>query len=196
MRADQPRWLAEAIAEHDAAQREFERFMWKLEKRKAAAAAAKLKPAPPPKKLDAQPDALEPVRKLYDFLRSTEPFAGWNLPPARAVTFKFIDPSEKQYCDAGGYHTVRAGQHVIAIHPLRIGQTDELIRTVAHEIIHLHRHHAGIGGGKTEDTWHDDWFMKMARRVCRVHGFDRLFGTPIAEIIDLPAWPRSKRHAV
>jgi hypothetical protein len=195
---DVRRMVAEAIADYDAAARDLHRWWSKMERdhpslRRHKPADPEPKPAPEPK-LDMKPDPMAPVRKLYDFLASTPPFNGWNLPDARAVTFKVIDPSEKLYCDSGGYHTVHAGQHVIAIHPLRIDQTDELIRTVAHEMIHLYRDHAGIGGGNTEDTWHDEWFQKMARRVCRAHGFDRLFGTPIAEIIDLPSWPRSKRH--
>jgi len=40
---------------------------------------------------------------------------------------------------------------------------------MAHEMVHLHEHHAGMC---REDVEHSTAFKRLADQVCKVHGFD------------------------
>jgi len=159
--------VAEAIAEHDAAQREFERWehQWERRQRRAKATPAEAKAAPriePP-----PPDIMQPVwtmlRAAYDFLRASSPFCEWHLPPSSAISFDLENADHRL-----GYYNKVNGKHVIGIKARLIGKTSELIEVLAHEMVHLHRR---IEYGNGSDP-HDATFRKLARQVCNAHGFD------------------------
>lgn len=98
----------------------------------------------------------------YEFLRATPPFVGWRLPEADDVEFRVSHFAHLGECHAND------GTHVIAISARRISHTDTLMRTMAHEMIHLRHNHVGI------DTVHGAPFVRDAKLVAKAHGFDPL----------------------
>jgi predicted SprT family Zn-dependent metalloprotease len=48
-----------------------------------------------------------------------------------------------------------------------VKSTDLLLSTMAHEMIHLYQDETGTARGH-----HNPKFRKLAKRVCRIHGFD------------------------
>jgi hypothetical protein len=193
---DARRMVAEAIADYAAAARDLDRWACKFARdhpslRWHKPADPEHKPEPEPK-LDKKPDPMAPVRKLYDFLASTPPFNGWNLPDAHRIEFRLLDNVD----DRVGYYDFN-GRHIIAIKSRLFGQTQELTETLAHELCHLHQFRNKKQGIHDKAQWHNATFQALARQVRAAHGFD--VGVPIgeeadAEIAHLPRWPRSKRH--
>jgi hypothetical protein len=99
----------------------------------------------------------------YDFLESTDPFRRWNLPPSEDITFRVMrDPS------ARGWHTIHKGRDEIAISSTCVKHSHTLIRTMAHEMIHVHERHAKA----CTSGAHSAAFKRWAEQVCKVHGFD------------------------
>ena len=97
----------------------------------------------------------------YDFLRATEPFRGWNMPPSHAVKFRVVrDP--KMFADFG----MERGMPVIRISEAKNGHTATLLVTMAHECIHLRQQLVG------DREHHGARFKRMVARVCRIHGWD------------------------
>jgi hypothetical protein len=97
----------------------------------------------------------------YDFLRATQPFAGWKLPHSDEVGFHVVaDPH--LYADFGFVD----GIPLIRVSAARNGHAATLLATLAHEMIHLRQALTGDRGH------HNAAFRKMAARVCAVHGFD------------------------
>lgn len=104
------------------------------------------------------------LRAAYDFLNETPPFNKWNLPDGDDVEFKVIR-------DAGrfGWYRFDGARHVIALSSACIGHTDTLMRTMAHEMIHLHEEHAEACTPRQD---HSKAFYRWAAIVCKHHGFD------------------------
>ena len=102
------------------------------------------------------------LRACYDFLSETLPFKHWNLPDGEDVEFRVVrDPS------LFGWHMLENGRHVIGISMTTVRHTDTLIRTMAHEKVHVHEHRSGpcrLG--------HSRAFRRWAAQVCKHHGFD------------------------
>lgn len=98
------------------------------------------------------------LRAAYDYLRETRPFCNWNLPEGEDVKFKVV--RNRLY----GY-SVDFKQE-IAVSTYRVGRTDILMETLAHEMIHLHLDRFGV------KSQHGKAFHKAAAQVCREHGFD------------------------
>jgi len=115
------------------------------------------------------PITRETIAAAYDFLCTTPPFRGWNLPDSEDVSFRVIrDPHVR-----GWYMLGHDGKHTIAISSKCIGRTESLMETLAHEVVHLHQGEVNM---ETPGAEHNRAFYKLAERVCRVHGFDeRLF---------------------
>jgi hypothetical protein len=104
------------------------------------------------------------LRAAYAYLSETEPFSRWNLPDADDVTFK-VARSAAYF----GWHTFDGSHHVIAISGATVHDTATLLATMAHELIHVHEHHAKQcrrAGG------HSIAFHRWAAQVCRAHGFE------------------------
>jgi SprT-like family len=107
----------------------------------------------------------EMLAGAYDFLRISSPFRGWRLPEADDVEFEVIRARDRlgHYCKGLG------APHRIAISASNVGHTETLIRTIAHEMIHLHQRERR---SETPNTEHNAEFQRLARLVCLYHGFD------------------------
>lgn len=100
----------------------------------------------------------EILAAAYEFLRTTRPFSGWDLPDAEDM--KFEVSKAKLY----GYNLDR--KNTIGVSTYRVGRTDCLMETMAHEMVHLHLDRFGVR------SHHGRPFMKAARQICNEHGFD------------------------
>ena len=103
------------------------------------------------------------LRAAYEFLRATPPFRGWRLPDGDRVSFRVM-----RHKDRFGQAAEIDGVWVIDVSARLVGTTSALLRTMAHEMIHVH---GGVTGSK---TWrnHGARFQRRAASVCRHHGFD------------------------
>ncbi len=106
----------------------------------------------------------ESLRAAYDFLCATPPFSKWNLPDGEEVIFRVC--RAPKVC---GWYGIIKEKHVIAISRRCISHTSNLMATMAHEMIHLHQREAKI---ETPGAEHNRAFLKLAERVCRIHGWD------------------------
>ena|SRR3990167_5353870 len=112
----------------------------------------------------------EALRASYEYLRSTKPFNGWNLPAAEEVEMKVVSISDI----AGDHSTYRRqhwkkyGRHIIRISDKTVSSTDRLLRTMAHEMIHVGQEECGTAT-KGE---HNKDFYKRLQAVAHIHGFD------------------------
>jgi hypothetical protein len=109
----------------------------------------------------------EIIEGAYEFLRTTPPFRGWNLPHADEVTF--VVSRHKLHV---GYHRGsrrKIHSHEIGISQACVGHTNTLLRTMAHEMIHQHQQRQRTD---TPNTEHNAEFTRLARIVCRHHGWD------------------------
>ncbi len=109
----------------------------------------------------------EIIEGAYEFLRTTPPFRNWRLPEADEVTF--VVSRHKRYV---GYHRGtrhKIYDHEIGISEVCVGHTNTLLRTMAHEMIHQHQQRSRT---QTAHTEHNAEFMRLARIVCRYHGWD------------------------
>jgi hypothetical protein len=102
------------------------------------------------------------LQAAYDFLRTTLPFRRWNLPPGEDVDFKV----SKDHSAIGTYQI--RDDHTITISGARVCHTATLIVTMAHEMVHL----AQVEDGSATRTMHNAAFRRMAKLVCKHHGFD------------------------
>jgi hypothetical protein len=103
------------------------------------------------------------LRAAYEFLCETPPFCRWNLPDGDDVVFRVgRDPALR------GWYVVERGKHLIAISRNTISHTNNLLATMAHEMVHLHlREHRLDRCGE-----HGKAFTRAAELVCRYHGWD------------------------
>ncbi len=108
----------------------------------------------------------EVLAAAYDFLRTTPPFSGWNLPEPEDIDFKV----SRRTSEFGRYQLV-GDRHIIAMSGAAIGQTATLMHYLAHECIHLHLEITGMESRGGPNT-HNAAFRKFATQVCKVHGFD------------------------
>jgi SprT-like family len=104
------------------------------------------------------------LRAAYDFLNETPPFNKWNLPDGEDVEFKII-----RNRDRFGWYRFNGEKHVIALSSGCIGYTDTLLRTMAHEMIHLHEEHAEACTPRQD---HSRAFYRWAAQICASHGWD------------------------
>lgn len=100
----------------------------------------------------------------YDMLRTMPPFNRWKMPPSDEVMF-VVNRSIKNR----GTYFWDGRRHVITVSSHYHKRTMSLVETMAHEMVHLVEEKAG---GARQDVQHSAKFMRMAKQVCRVHGFD------------------------
>jgi len=107
----------------------------------------------------------EMLATAYDFLRASAPFHAWRLPESDDVEFHVIGARDRRghYCAGDG------ALHRIAISAANVGHSETLIRTIAHEMVHLHQRERR---SDTPNTEHNSEFWHLARLVCIHHGFD------------------------
>lgn len=114
------------------------------------------------------PLTVEMLEAAYEFLRTTPPFNEWNLPEPDDMLFRVI----RSRSHLGFYRKRRGGPHTIEISSGTVGHTNNLLMTMAHEMIHLHEGRTGADRGKGE---HSAAFKKWAAQTCAIHGFDPKF---------------------
>lgn len=102
------------------------------------------------------------LRAAYNFLNETPPFSRWNLPDGEDVVFKVVR-DRKRYA----WHDVADGKHTIALSSVVVGHTNTLVRTMAHEMVHVHERTRTACA-----TGHSKAWVKWAAQVCQQHGFD------------------------
>lgn len=109
----------------------------------------------------------EILEGAYEFLRTTPPFNKWQLPHADEVML--VVSSHKGH--VGYYRGPRRkiNMHEIGISHACVGHTNTLLRTMAHEMIHQYQRRNRT---ETPHTEHNAEFTKLARVVCRYHGWD------------------------
>ena len=98
---------------------------------------------------------------LYSLLRELPPFGRWKLPAADSVEFR-----ASRRCDVYGEHFHKRGRHVLLVSTDNHGHFDSVIRTLAHEMIHI----AQVAAG--ERTTHGKQFDRRAREIGRRFGWD------------------------
>lgn len=106
----------------------------------------------------------ETIAAAYDYLRTTPPFSGWNLPESDDVRFRVARTPKLR-----GWYVIDGGRHLIAISTGCVAHTETLMMTLAHELIHLFLQETGADRAGGE---HSAAFHKFGRQVCAVHGFD------------------------
>ena len=103
----------------------------------------------------------EIIRAAYDMLVLIPPFNTWGLPPSSEVKFD-VSKSRAIYGD------YRSAPHLIRVSATTVGTIEPVIRTVAHEIIHLKQN---IDGTETR-AMHNKVFKTLAADVCRAFTWD------------------------
>jgi hypothetical protein len=110
------------------------------------------------------PITTEMLARAYHYLEATQPFRKWNMPDADDVVFRAIkDPAVR-----GWFQIDRIGRYTIALSSRCIGHTENLMRTMAHEMIHLHQADVKMETGAE----HNAAFYRLAAQVCKAHGWD------------------------
>lgn len=110
--------------------------------------------------LHVTPDIMEAT---YEFLRCLPPFKGWRLPHADGIEFKVV--GAEHLC---GLYEQIGPKHRISVSATTTVRTDSLVKVMAHEMIHLHQSLRHTDDGPE----HNEQFHKLAKSVCRRHGFD------------------------
>lgn len=96
----------------------------------------------------------------YQYLQATPPFRKWRLPPADEIIFK-VSNALTLHGQLTHYPPA------IALSAKTTRTTEAILSTMAHEMIHLHLH---LVGAPTSNL-HNAEFHRLARLVCRHHGF-------------------------
>jgi hypothetical protein len=105
----------------------------------------------------------------YEYLRVSPPFCRWGLPHADHVMFRVLGAKDRFGHFRGRHRKAQGddGFSEIAISAGLVRSTDLLLSTMAHEMIHLYQDETGTARGH-----HNPKFLKLAKRVCAIHGFD------------------------
>ena len=101
------------------------------------------------------------VQAVYEMLICLPHFNRWNLPPSKQVGFEV----HKDPTCLGEYEPE---PHVIRISEAKNGHLDTVVKTVAHEIIHMRLY---LKGCKNWDK-HDANFNELSHKIAITLGFD------------------------
>lgn len=104
------------------------------------------------------------LRAAYNFLNETPPFCRWNLPDGDDVEFRVVRNRR-----VFGWYQFKNGKHIIAISSANCGHMDTLLKTLCHELIHLHEENANACDPSTD---HSKAFYRWAAQVCNAYGYD------------------------
>jgi len=105
------------------------------------------------------------LRAGYEFLRTTSPFKGWRLPHSEHVEFRVTQTAGEH----GEYEMTKSGHDIISLSGATLGHTITIIATIAHEMVHMHMAHNGT---IDRNDLHGEEFQRLAKIVCKNHGFD------------------------
>lgn len=107
------------------------------------------------------------VEAAYVFLCATPPFSAWKMPCVEEMRFRVMKSHRVQawfqVCGRGP-----GRERILAVSVNCIGHTNSLIGAVAHEMVHVYMDAHGLDTAGE----HTKTFYKLARRVCKIHGFD------------------------
>lgn len=109
----------------------------------------------------------ESIALLYEYLRSLPPFSAIKAMPA-ADDVEFCVINDRSIFAKWSWHD---GVHRISISSKAISQTGTLAMYLGHEACHIGVDVQGLNTGGNANT-HNAAFRKLAKRFCRVHGFD------------------------
>lgn len=110
--------------------------------------------------LQLTPEMLEAV---YELLRTTPPFRGWKLPHSDEIEFRVThDLDLRGWCQCTRPPRIGISNRVN-------GHVETLIRSMAHEMVHLYE---GLNLIARDDVEHSTKWKSLAKQVCRHHGFD------------------------
>lgn len=104
------------------------------------------------------------VEANYELLRLTPPFRGWKLPAPDDVEFR-VDGS----IECRGWYIFKDGKHILSISHRNQSTLQELTKTVAHEMIHVHEQNANACRPDVAHSWR---WKRWARSVCKWHCWD------------------------
>lgn len=113
------------------------------------------------------PLTTEILTAAYDFIATTPPYSGWNLPDSDDVKFIVNRKLRNKFAQ----YQWTGEQHSIAISAASNGHTSTLLESLGHEMIHLYLEHMGWESGGNESV-HNAAFRKFAARACKFHGWD------------------------
>ena len=105
------------------------------------------------------------LRAAYGFLHSLPPFDRWNLPEPEDIRFQ-VAKSAVHYGWCDGRKKVR--NPLIAVSSRSHGKPATLLKTLAHEMIHLYMYAHNI----PDTSMHGKTFKAYWQQVCDVLGFD------------------------
>jgi len=100
----------------------------------------------------------------YEYLRTTLPFSRWKLPEADEVEFGVT-----HHLDRDADYGLHRRQHSIRVSARKVKTTDALVQALAHEMIHAYQDGVVRNGSRRVD--HNKEFLRLAKRVCRIHGW-------------------------
>lgn len=101
----------------------------------------------------------------YEYLRHVPPARRWKLPHADEVEFRVIQ-HQKHEAD----HMFWRDRHTIRVAANHITSTNNLLATMAHEMIHAYQ-----DGVTKTGSWrvpHNAEFRRLAMLMCRHHGWN------------------------
>lgn len=105
----------------------------------------------------------ETICAAYVFLRQTPPFNRWRLPEPGEVRFTVLRKAQHY-----GDHEFLNGRHHIRVSIFKHRHLLTLLKTVAHEMIHMHETRTNRNGS----SGHGKGFYRRAAQVCKHHGWD------------------------
>ena len=100
------------------------------------------------------------IRACYQLLAQLPPFSRWKLPRTKDIEFIATRATDCY----GEYEP----EHIVRVSSAKNGHLDTLLRTVAHEMIHM------VRACRRDPNWekHDEKFAAMAAQVSKNMGFD------------------------
>jgi hypothetical protein len=101
------------------------------------------------------------IQAIYEMLIQLPPFNKWNLPPSSKVIFEVTN-------DPTCYGEYEPEPHTIRISSAKLSFLDHVVRTMAHELIHLRLY---MKGSKSWDK-HDKVFLSLSSKVALQMGYD------------------------
>ena len=101
------------------------------------------------------------VQAIYEMLIQLPPFNRWNLPPSSKVNFEVTN-------DQNCYGEYEPEPHTIRISSAKLSFIDHIVRTTAHELIHMRLY---MKGSKSWDK-HDAVFNELSHKVATQLGYD------------------------
>lgn len=105
----------------------------------------------------------------YDYLKTTAPFNKWKLPHADDLEFHVTDHADR-YGHILDFPDARKKYLIIAVSVIKTNTTCALLETIAHEMCHLKQRRDR--GYRARGQGHGPTFKRLAKDVCRSHGFD------------------------